>query len=151
MLNIRNSYRKQTFLLAAITAAALLVCAVSFVLKRETSLAVQSTAKQTYTGYYIAKPSSSQETAKVEVSPSPVPAPESSALSGGTSSRPEDELYLITVHEGKIGVFRSGESTPFLLSDIDVYLLPEEDLSILRKGIRVTSFGAVKGVLEDYE
>lgn len=149
MLNNRKDYRKRTFLLAAITAAAVLVCAVSFVLKREASTAVQSTAKQTYIGYYTAKPSSSQETVKMEASSSPVS--DGSPSSGGTSSPAGDERYLITVHEGKIGVFRLGETSPFLISDIDVYLLPEEDLSLLRKGIRVTGFGAVKGVLEDYE
>ena len=69
--------------------------------------------------------------------------------SGETPSR--EESYLVTVYDGKIGVFREGEDEPFLTADTEVYLLPREDVAILEKGIRAQGFGAVKSILEDYQ
>ena len=68
---------------------------------------------------------------------------------GETPSR--EESYLVTVYDGKIGVFREGEDEPFLTADTEVYLLPREDVAILEKGIRAQGFGAVKSILEDYQ
>ena len=47
-------------------------------------------------------------------------------------------------------MFRDGEDKPFLIADVSAYLLPEEDVEILRRGIEVDSFTGVKQVLEDY-
>ena len=127
-----KNYKKYTLLLLIVTVAALVVCAAAFSLKRD-AVAAQGNPEKNYTSYYNPKPSPSQERAESR---------ESSA---------ETEEYLITVYNGKIGVFRGGETSPFLTADTDVYLLPEEDVKILKKGIRADSFTAVKSILEDYE
>ncbi len=134
-------FKKSMPVLFSITAAALIVCAAALGLKRDASVAAQAGLKESYTSYYSPKPSPSQEM------------PESAAAlpSSRPSSGEKAEEYLITVYNGKIGVFRGGETAPFLIADTDVYLLPERDVSILRQGIRVDSFPAVKSVLEDYE
>lgn len=132
-------YKKRTLLTLVITATALLVCAAAFFLKQKPSLAVQGSLEESYTSYYSPKPAASQE---IRETPAPsLPAPSPSA---------EPEKYLITIYSGKIGVFREGEASPMLITETDVYLLPKEDIDILRQGIRVTGFSAVKSVLEDY-
>lgn len=146
-----RSYKQYTLFLLIVTVIALVVCAASLSLKQKETLAVQGNAEQNHVEYYTSKASSSQENSESPERNSglrPTTPPPSS-----TASKPEEEKesYLVTVHEGKIGVFRSGESEPFLTADVDVYLLPAEDLSLLRKGIRAESFGAVKSILEDYE
>lgn len=127
-----KKYKKYTLLLLIVTVAALVVCAASFSLKRD-AVAAQGNPEKNYTSYYNPKVSSSQERAE------------------SRESSEEKEHYLVTVYNGKIGVFRGGESSPFLTADTDVYLLPQEDIQILRKGIRAESFAEVKGILEDYE
>lgn len=135
-----------TSVLLTITVAAIIVCAAAFTLKRDAPVMTQGSPEQGNTSYYSLNSLSSQENeGKAAVS-------REEAASKSSSVPPEKkERYLITVHDGKIGVFREGETSPFLIADTEVYLLPEEDIKILRKGIRVDSFSAVKGVLEDYE
>ncbi len=143
VISLDRNYKRYTAALLIAAAAALVVCAFSLSLKQKTSLAVQGTPQQSYTNYYISKPSPSQEMPETGMSSNPDPGKNGASL--------REEEYLITIHDGKIGVFRSGESSPFLTADIDVYLLPEKDVDILRSGIRVSGFSAVKSVLEDYE
>lgn len=127
-----RKYKKYTMFALIVTAAALVICAAALSLKRD-AVAVQGNPEKNYTSYYTPKPSPSQESQNF---------PESSEI---------EEEYLVTVYNGKIGVFRGGEAKPFLTADTDVYLLPDEDVAILRKGIRAKSFSEVKGILEDYE
>lgn len=140
---MNRKYQRYTAALLAVAAAALIVCAVSLSLKRRTSLAVQGAPEQSYTSYYSSKPAPSQEMPEMGLSST------EDSQKAGSSQREEE--YLITVHNGKIGVFREGEASPFLTADVDVYLLPKADMDILRRGIRVSSFSAVRSVLEDYE
>lgn len=150
--NAPKNYKKYTLALLIVTVAALVVCAASFALKRDASMAVQGNPEQTYTSYYSPKPAASQENGNLgNSSQQSQVSSENHSSKAETSSRVEKESYLITVYDGKIGVFRNGEPEPFLTADIDVYLLPGEDLKILRKGIRAESFSEVKGILEDYE
>lgn len=155
--NAPKNYKKYTLALLIVTVAALVVCAASFALKRDASMAVQGNPEQTYTSYYSPKPSASQENGNggnssqqsvAEQSEKAALSEESAASKNGSGAKGS---YLITVYDGKIGVYRNGEPEPFLTADIDVYLLPGEDLKILRKGIRAESFSEVKGILEDYE
>ena len=81
--------------------------------------------------YYTPKPAASQE------SPAAQPEP--------------DGPYRVALYEGKIGVFQLGDTKPFLTADVDVYLLPEEDIALLRKGLTAQSLTEVKSILEDYE
>lgn len=150
--NASKNYKKYTLALLIVTVAALVVCAASFALKRDASMAVQGNPEQAYTSYYSPKPTASQENGiGGNSSLQSQASSENHSSKAETSSKAEKESYLITVHDGKIGVYRNGEPAPFLTADIDVYLLPSEDLKILRKGIRAESFSEVKGILEDYE
>lgn len=147
-----KNYKKHTAVLLLVAATALVVCAVSFALKRNAAVAVQGNPEQTYVSYYSPKPSASQENRNSENSSAEsIGKREGSAAEPGKSTEAEKESYLITVYNGKIGVYRDGEVSPFLTADVDVYLLPQEDVAILKKGIRAESFSEVKGVLEDYE
>ncbi len=149
-----KKYKKYTLILLIVTAAALVVYAASLSLKRDV-LAVQADPEQNLTSYYSPNPVSSQETGNGGENSQPERAASAAAPVKRTSPAPskpaEKESYLVTVHEGKIGVFRNKEASPFLTADIDVYLLPKEDLVLLKKGIRAESFAEVKGILEDYE
>ena len=131
----QKKYRNATALCALATAAALLVAGAAQSLKRE---AVQAqgqpvSTKNSFSSYYTPKASASQEIPGASL---PV--------------TQEEERYRVTLYEGKIGVFRGGEDEPFLIADVSAYLLPEEDVEILRRGIEVDSFTGVKQVLEDY-
>ena len=136
-----NHYQKYTWLCVGATVVALLVSAAAFSAKEERAAAqarpaqshqaVQGQPEKNLTEYYTPNAAASQEN------------------SGETPSR--EESYLVTVYDGKIGVFREGEDEPFLTADTEVYLLPREDVAILEKGIRAQGFGAVKSILEDYQ
>lgn len=125
-------FKKYTLLFLVITIVALVISAAALSLKRD-AVAVQGAPEKNTLKYYTSTDAASQE----------------SALS--SSSSQTEEQYLVTVYNGKIGVFRGNETSPFLTADIDVYLLPSEDISILKKGIPAESFSQVKRILEDYE
>ncbi len=146
-----RKYKRFTMYLLIITAAALVVCAASTALKQKNSLAVQGNPQQSMLEYYTAKESASQESDRPAQGSLRPTEPPKSSLSSASESSAEKESYLVTVHNGKIGVFRGGESEPFLTADIQVYLLPAEDLSLLKKGIYAESLAEVKSILEDYE
>lgn len=140
-----NKYKTYTLALLLITAAALLVCAAALASKRSAALQVQGSPRETYESYYSLNPAPSQEMEK-EAAASQISPPKDSPSSEGPQ-----ETYLVTVYEGKIGVFQLGKTTPFLTADVDVYLLPEKDLELLKKGFRAKSLSEVRGILEDYE
>ncbi len=143
-----QSYKKYTLILLIVTIAALVICAATFALKRDSSLAVQGTPEQTYSSHYIPKAAASQENSDRAVSsqiptlPRPSPSP---------NPMPQRESYWVTLSEGTIGVFQEGKADPILTADIDIALLPKEDLTILEKGIRANSLSEAKAILEDYE
>ena len=79
--------------------------------------------------------------------------PKASA-SQGSAAQPagdEDGPYRVAVYDGKIGVFRQGETEPFLTADVEVYLLPQEDIALLRAGLEADTLAEVKAILEDYQ
>lgn len=136
-----EAYKRYTMLLLIAAAAALVVCAAAMSLKRD-SEAAMANAEQSLSGYYISKQGASQENSEL--------------VSGHSMQKNEKiyderEKYFITIHDGKIGVFKSGEKKPYLTADVDVYLLPGEDLAILRKGLYAHGISEVKSILEDYE
>ncbi len=143
-----KDYKKYTLALLVAAAIALVVCAAAFALKRDAVLAAQGVPEPAYESYYSPKPAASQENGNQaaisqESRPSPTFSPSPSATPAGQ--------YLVSVHEGKIGVFQRGEPVPFLLADVQVYLLPREDQDLLKKGIRADSLAEVRRILEDYE
>ena len=48
-------------------------------------------------------------------------------------------------------MFRQGETEPFLTADVEVYLLPQEDIALLRAGLEADTLAEVKAILEDYQ
>ena len=42
-------------------------------------------------------------------------------------------------------------STIFLTADVEVYLLPQEDIALLRAGLEADTLAEVKAILEDYQ
>ncbi len=129
-----KNYKKMTLVLSLIAMVALVVTAAAFSLKKKSVAPAQTIPYQHTTSYYNPKISSSQE---IPNTPQPSPA-----------SVPE--RYLITVCDGKIGVYKNEESSPFLTSPVEVYLLPQADIELLQKGIVTNSFAEVKAILEDY-
>lgn len=128
----QKDYKKPTLLLLLVAAGALVTACAAFSLRQEAAVPAQAGTTQNDMSYYTPKPAASQES----------PA----------SAQPEpDGPYRVALYEGKIGVFQLGDTKPFLTADVDVYLLPEEDIALLRKGLTVQSLTEVKSILEDYE
>lgn len=144
-----ETYKKYTLALLIGAAAALVVCAAAFSLKRNIT-AVQTSAEQNLTGYYSPNTNASQENESRQTAGISSEFDKSRAQQNVDKTESTDGNYLVTVYNGKIGVFEGGAPKPFVTADVDVYLLPQEDISILRKGIKAESFAEVKRILEDY-
>lgn len=127
-----KDYKKPTMLAAIITVAALVVTLVSLSLRQEETVPVQGSPAQNGMSYYTPKPAASQESSQ--------PPPSS-----------QEGPFTVSIYDGKIGVFQPGETTPFLTADVDVYLLPEEDIALLRKGLTAQTLWEVRAILEDYQ
>lgn len=134
-------YKKYTLALLIVAVAAMVVCAAALSLKRDA--AVQVSAKQNPTGYYSPIAHASQENEGAEN------ADKTNNLTSSHSLGTDN--YTVTVYNGKIGVFKNNEKKPFLTADVNVYLLPQEDIDILKKGLHANNFSQVKSILEDYE
>ena len=100
--------------------------------KRKEAVPAQGSPAESGMSYYTPKASASQ----------------------GSAAQPagdEDGPYRVAVYDGKIGVFRQGEAEPFLTADVEVYLLPQEDIALLRAGLEADTLAEVKAILEDYQ
>lgn len=144
-----HNYKKYTLILLIVTIAALVICAATFSLKRDSTLAVQGAPEQTYSSHYIPKPTASQENGGRAVSGGNLPAMPRPSPSPTASQR--QETYLVTLKNGKIGIYLEGEQEPQLTREIDVSQLPKEDLTLLEQGIPAKSFSEARSILEDYE
>ena len=58
--------------------------------------------------------------------------------------------YLLQEYNGKIGVFRNNEKTPFQVVDLSPALLPPYDQAALEEGIPIRNESELQRVLEDY-
>ena len=112
--------------------AALLVAVVALSLKGREAVPAQGSPAESGMSYYTPKASASQGSA---------------AQPAGDGDGP----YRVAVYDGKIGVFRQGETEPFLTADVEVYLLPQEDIALLRAGLEADTLAEVKAILEDYQ
>ena len=65
------------------------------------------------------------------------------------SSSQSTTVYTVTDYGGKVAVFEDGKAEPMIVYDIYVHLLPENDIEILRKGIKVNSASQLQSCLED--
>lgn len=128
-------YKTLTIVLLVITVIAMLLTAVTFTLGRRTSAVSaepNSPPENTVTTYYTPKPATSQENSETE---------ESGAGTG----------FLVTIYRGGIGVFQDGRTLPVLTKHTQVYLLPEEDIKLLREGIRARDLTEAREILEDFD
>lgn len=62
----------------------------------------------------------------------------------------EDKGYVIMDSGGKIAVFRTGESTPFITTETYTKTLPRADSNRLQKGIQVSDKAELQRLLEDF-
>lgn len=126
-----KQYKSYTLALLIATAAALVVAAAMLSFRREAA-AVQtspvSAPAGSDTAYYTPNPAVSQDNTET-----------------GESG------YYITIYKGRVGAFRPGEAEPVLTADTQVYLLPREDLELLRRGIWVDSLNEARRIMEDYD
>lgn len=128
-MTLRN-YKRLTMLLLIVTVLALTLTGVTQALGRKAkSEPAAAKPQNAVNAYYTPKPASSQES------------------SGDT----EGKGLLVTVYRGGLGVFEPGKTLPVLTKKVEVYLLPEEDVELLKKGIPVKNLSEAKAVLEDYD
>lgn len=128
-------YKALTVILLIVTVIALLLSALMLTLRRgasAVSVEPQSPPENPATVYYTPKPASSQENSETEES-------------AGEGS------FLVTIYRGGIGVFQPGKSVPVLTKHTEVYLMPEEDIELLRKGIWARDLTHAKEILEDFD
>ncbi len=134
-----KKYKLYTLWLLIITITALVVTAAMLSLKRSAAAAQVDTAIQ-------GRPLSTKPDT-VYYTPNPAPSQENSE----TLADAQEDRYLITVYRGRIGVFQEGKTVPVLVTDTEIYLLPEEDVQLLKKGITAKTLNEAKGILEDYD
>ncbi|RKJ40736.1 hypothetical protein D7X94_06650 [Acutalibacter sp. 1XD8-33] len=131
-----KKYKAYTLILLIVTITALVITAAMISLKKKSTVAAQgqpvATLQEPDMAYYTPKPASSQENSETE---------ENLPKKG----------YLVTLYKGRIGVFQEGKTLPVLTADAQVYLLPQADIELLRKGIWAESLNEAKSILEDYD
>lgn len=57
--------------------------------------------------------------------------------------------YTVKDYGGKVAVFAADSSSPLVVYEIYTHLLPENDIELLRRGIKVTSQEQLQSCLED--
>lgn len=126
-----ENYKKYTFVLLLVTVAALIVCTAAFSFKRF-ALARAEKPQASIIEYYTPKQVASQESA----------APQAAAPA---------ESYRVAIYNGKIAVFKAGASEPLLITGAEAYLLPQEDIDLLREGIPAGTMAQARAILEDFD
>ena len=67
--------------------------------------------------------------------------------------QPTQELqqteYIIKDYGGKVAVFESNSNEPMVVYEIYTHLLPENDIELLRRGIKVADRQQLQSCLED--
>ena len=59
------------------------------------------------------------------------------------------QKYIICDYSGKVAVFRNEEKEPVVVYEVYTHLLPENDIELLRRGIKVTTQEQLQTCLED--
>ena len=130
-----RNYKTLTIILLIVTVIALLLAAVMLTLGRgaaEASAEPESPPENSATTYYTPNPAPSQENSETE-------------------ENDTEEGFLVTIYRGGIGVFQPGKSVPVMTRHTEVYLLPEEDIKLLREGIWARDLAHAREILEDYD
>ncbi|MEG0021118.1 MAG: hypothetical protein RR846_06010 [Oscillospiraceae bacterium] len=63
---------------------------------------------------------------------------------------PQQSQYIIADYHGKIAVFHKIDGEPVVVYEVYTHLLPENDIELLRKGIKVSSKEELQLRLEDF-
>lgn len=129
----QKQYKTFTLWLLILTVAALVLTAAMLSLKRTASAARSAPVnapEEPGIAYYTPNPASSQEN------------PAAGENTGGP--------YVVRLYQGKLGVFQQGRAAPVLTGDVSVYLLPEEDVELLKKGIPAQTLSEARKIMEDY-
>ncbi|EJF42582.1 hypothetical protein HMPREF1141_1043 [Clostridium sp. MSTE9] len=58
---------------------------------------------------------------------------------------------MVRTYDGKIGIFKNEEKSPFEIIDVDVSSLPQTDQLLLATGIEADSTAELQRIREDYE
>lgn len=68
------------------------------------------------------------------------------------STQPKESTqgFLLAESEGKVAVFRSGETEPLCVLEVYVSELPESDRRLLQSGIAVSNENELYALIEDY-
>lgn len=74
----------------------------------------------------------------------------SSAAAQPSASAVPRAAYTLGEKDGRLALYRSGESAPVAQYDIYTALLPERDAEQLRRGIAVQSEAELRRYLEDF-
>lgn len=130
-----RKYKTYTLILLIVTVMALITTAIALTFRQKAQAARDlpvNAPENPNIAYYTPNPPASQENTETD----------SSDLESG---------YLVTIYKGGIGVFQEGRTLPVLTSHAEVYLLPEEDIKLLRKGIWARDLSQAKQILEDYD
>lgn len=165
--NRKSPYKKYTLYAAVVaTTAAVILLGVLATKKEMDTQIVQGQASQNITDNYISHEFSSQEDAgsnsgntQSSKSPKATSSPDKNSSRDSASSKkgsdksqpPSIDSYTITVHEGKIAVFKNDEKEPMTVLDVEVTYFPLEDQKLLEEGITVGSLSEARQLLEDYQ
>ena len=63
---------------------------------------------------------------------------------------PPIDYYTITEYQGKIAVFKNGDTVPLDVYDSYVSVLPQHDRELLKNGIRTENTSELQKIIEDY-
>lgn len=63
---------------------------------------------------------------------------------------PEPPAYRLGSHRGKLAVYHHGEEEPFLVFQVYLHNLPEQDQAELTRGLEVRDYRELDRLLEDY-
>ena len=63
----------------------------------------------------------------------------------------QQDSSLVRTYDGKIGIFKNEEKSPFEIIDVDVSSLPQTDQLLLATGIEADSTAELQRIREDYE
>lgn len=132
-----KQYKTYTLWLLILTVTALVVTAAMLSLKRSAEARPA-----------VVPPTSAPEEPGIAYyTPNPAPSQENSE----TVENSGQAKYLVTIYQGKLGVFKEGRTSPVLTQDTPVYLLPEEDIELLKRGLPANDLNEARKILEDYD
>ena len=75
---------------------------------------------------------------------------DSQVITSENTTADSEYVYIMKIYNGKISIFRKGESQPFRTLDTDISELPDGDIQLLSDGIKIKSDAQLQKSIEDY-